>query len=161
MDISTYFYSAAAVLLVTSMGLAMLLIHVRKVKKELTAVVSGRFSSEEIICIDSSASFFGRASLKNRQLRGNGILVLTRDQLFFRRLFPELEFSIPLRTVRKVETPRSFLGKSVFRPLLKIDYMTDKGDTDSAAWHVRDLKNFIKGLRSLAGNQTIASPRED
>jgi hypothetical protein len=149
MDISTYFYSAAAILFVSASGLAFLLRHVRKVTRELTGAVSGRFSSDEIICIDSSASFLGRASLKYRQIRGNGVLVLTRGQVFFRRLFPELEFSIPLRTVRKVETPRSFQGKSVFRPLLKIDYKTDTGDTDSVAWCVSDLKNFIKGLEKL------------
>jgi len=114
-----------------------------------------KFNDEEIICQDNWASFFGRKSKKFKQVRGNGVLILTRDTLIFRRLMPELEISIPLKNVRNVETPRSFLGKSIFRPLLRVDYQTEAGEMDSIAWYVRDLECFKKGIE----NQRTKSER--
>ncbi len=123
----------------------------RKREQPVTAGWAGRIAPEDALCIDRSASWFGRQSQGMAQIRGNGVLVLTRKALWFRRLAPDLEITIPLESIRKISTPRSFLGKSIFRPLLRVDFVTRQGQDDAAAWYVRDLECFYAGLRDLCG----------
>jgi len=135
-------YIVSAVALLSAAGLFMFLLHVRKARRDLESAIIHRFGRDKILCMSSRAIFFGIASLKYAQIRGNGILVLTRDELFFRRLAPEMDISIPLANITAVETTRSFLGKSIFKSLLRVDYRTSSGEMDSAAWYVKNLNNF-------------------
>lgn len=139
-------FIAVAMVILVAMALLFLLISVRKKGKECHEAVAKRFRREDVICQDDSASFFGRRSKKFKQVRGNGVLILTENELFFKRLMPDMEISIPLKNVQGMETPSSFLGKSIFRPLLKVDYRTETGEVDSIAWYVKNLRCFVEGI---------------
>ena len=143
-----WLFVAVAVAILVVLALLFLLISVRRKGRECLEMVADRFRGEDVICQDNSASFFGKKSKKFKQVRGNGVLILTRRELFFRRLMPESEISIPLQNVQGVETPLSFLGKSIFRPLLKVDYRTETGEADSIAWYVKNLKCFREGIEN-------------
>ncbi|MBD3278234.1 MAG: hypothetical protein GF388_08040 [Candidatus Aegiribacteria sp.] len=93
------------------------------------------------------ANFFGVRSRGYRQVRGNGILILTDSELFFRMLLPAKELRIPLRSVTSVETVRSFLGKSKLRTLVKVNFRNSQGADDAAAWLVKDTDQWIDGVR--------------
>ena len=127
------------------------LMHLRNRERQAVAGVVSRTAPGDVLCIDKSASWFGRQSQGMAQIRGNGVLVLTRDTLWFRRLAPELEITIPLESIREVSTPRSFLGKSIFRQLLRVDFVTSQGHSDAAAWYVRELECFAARLGELCG----------
>jgi len=86
------------------------------------------------------ANFYGQESKGKVQMRGNGILVLTEDELYFEWLLPRREFRIPLSAIQAVETPSSFLGKTNFRPLLKVVFKNDSGQTDAMGWIVPDVE---------------------
>ncbi len=105
-------------------GLVSLIIFVRMAKKNTMDTIKRRLHGKEILYQDSSAVYFGKRSLNKRQIRGNGILILCRNELIFRRIFPGMEISIPLWQVKSIETTTRFLGKTFFKPLLKIDYQT-------------------------------------
>ncbi len=147
-NVNIFFFIGLIILLLSVVGLAMLMRHVRKARRDIDDVISTRFQRDEILCLDSRAVFFGIASCRYAQIRGNGVLVLTGDELFFRRLLPEMELSIHIENIVKVDTPRSFLGKSIFKPLLRVDYRTPSGQMDAAAWYVRNLHEFRKYLLS-------------
>jgi hypothetical protein len=85
------------------------------------------------------ANFFGQQSSGVLQGRGNGTLVLTDSELFFERWVLRKEYHIPLTAVESVETANSFLGKSIFQPLLKVNFRNDAGQPDAIAWYVPDL----------------------
>jgi len=98
--------------------------------------------------IVAGANFFGQESRGKSQVRGNGTLVLTETELYFEQLLPRREFHIPISRMQAVDTPRSHLGKSVGRRLLRVVFRNDSGDLDSIAWYVRDVDNLVRALES-------------
>jgi hypothetical protein len=55
---------------------------------------------------------------------------------------PKKEIKIPIDKMEKIEEVKSFLGKSKFRPLLKIGYIDENGQKNSAAWMVKNLQKW-------------------
>jgi hypothetical protein len=96
--------------------------------------------------IESGALFFGQESRGSTQMRGNGTLILTDDELLFKQWVVSKEFRIPLRSIQSIETPRSFLGKTQGVQLLKVNYLTESGAPDAIAWRVSDLAGLIRKI---------------
>ncbi|MBN2586380.1 MAG: hypothetical protein JXA64_00580 [Candidatus Fermentibacteraceae bacterium] len=96
------------------------------------------------------ANFFGLRSAGMKQVRGNGILLLTADRLYFRMLLPRRELTIPLDAVTSAGTVGSFLGRTKGRDLLEVDFTDEGGSEDSAAWLVGDLQEWVNGIRRSA-----------
>jgi hypothetical protein len=115
-------------------------------RQELERHAMSRYGHEGILLMEGSANFLGTSSRKMGQIRGNGLLVVTRKNLIFNRLLPDMELRIPLSRIISVENPRSFLGKRVFRPLVKVTYLGSDGSRDSSAWHVKDPSAFSSSL---------------
>ena len=88
----------------------------------------------------------GLESRGPRQVRGNGWLALTPDELRFRQWVPDRETRIPLAAVSTVETKRWWLGKSVGSRLLCVRWRTPDGAEDAMAWEVRDLDGWLADL---------------
>lgn len=107
-----------------------------------------KFQNKQILGVSSNANYFGRESLGMKQVRGNGILVLTNNELYYQMLLPREELSIPLDHIIGIEDTVSFLGKSRSMPLLKVVFKTEKG-TDSAAWLMKDVNHWKSILVEL------------
>lgn len=103
----------------------------QKVEKDL--------AGKEIKYAEDRANFFGQESLGITQVRGNGILRITEDEIYFCMLMPSRVFRFPIKSIMAVETPKSFLGKTKFVPLLKVAFTNEQGENDSAAWLVKNL----------------------
>ena len=110
-------------------------------EKAWQEVIDLKFRGREILLQTLSANFFGQRSKGAKQVRGNGALVLTNDELWFLRAYPVKEFSIPLKDVASVSLTRSHLGKTVGRDLLFVEYKTPEGN-DAIAWSVCDPDNW-------------------
>lgn len=106
------------------------------------------------------ANFFGIESLGFRQVRGNGILMLTEKDLVFGMFQPKRDFIIPLALIEKIELTESHLNKTVLQPLLKVYFTNEKGEADSVAWWVvnpKEWKNLLEqGIKNL---HTLANRR--
>ena len=96
--------------------------------------------------IDVGPNSFGQKSRGKAQVRGNGTLILTDSELIFEQWVPSREFRIPLRAIRSVETPKSFLGKTQGVPLLEVGYLNEAGEVDSMAWRVAELSEWMRKL---------------
>ncbi len=96
--------------------------------------------------IESGALFFGQKSRGVMQMRGNGTLILTDDELLFKQWVVNKEFRLPLKLIQSIETPRSFLGKTQGVQLLKVSYLNESGAPDAIAWRVRDLAGLIRKI---------------
>jgi len=97
----------------------------------------------------------GLESRGRAQVRGNGRLVLTPDELSFRQLVPQRETKIPLTAVTSVGTERTWLGKWVGSKLLCVRWQTSDGGEDAMAWQVRDLDGWLAAIQT----QVAASKR--
>jgi len=98
--------------------------------------------------IVAGANFFGQESRGVTQMRGNGTLVLTDSELYFELLLPRREFHIPLASIQAIETATSHLGKTIGRPLLKVVFRNEAGQTDSIVWYVSDVEGLKQAIAS-------------
>ncbi len=144
MPVSNYFIMGSLLL---AAGLVFML---RKLLQTARAEVYAEYPEHVRILTSPMANLFGVQSGGMKQIRGNGILLLTASQIYFRMLLPRRELLVPLRSVTSVETPKSFLGKTKGRKLLKVDFRNDTGGTDSAAWLVQDLEKWVETIRRSA-----------
>ena len=139
-----YFIIASLLLVI---GLVFLL---RKFFKAAKAKVYARYPEHVRVLTSPMANLFGVQSGGMKQIRGNGILLLTSSQLYFRMLLPRRELLVPLGSITSVETSERFLGKTKGRKLLKVDFRNDVGGTDSAAWLVPDPEKWVETIRGQA-----------
>ena len=115
--------------------------------------VVSQFEGKTIHGVTSNANFFGQQSKGLGQVRGNGVLVLTEDELYFQLWAPKRELKIPYAALRGVEVVKSFLGKTKFKPLLKVDFENDQGEADAAAWLVSNLDQWKSGLEKIVADR--------
>lgn len=96
-----------------------------------------RFAAADVLVSDTLAESYGRASLGPNQARGNGVLAVTREQLFFMLYTPTRRLEIPLADVREVSLVRSHLGKASDTDLLLVRFAVAAGE-DAIAWRTHD-----------------------
>jgi hypothetical protein len=121
----------------------------QKIFKRRYNQILSNFEENYISLVSSNPNFYGQYSLGRSQIRGNGVLILTSDSLFFEMYFPKKKFNFPLRNIRNVDTVKSFLGKTQFRQLLRITFINNKGEEDSAAWLVKNLDIWINRIEQI------------
>ncbi len=138
---------AFAVLLV-----AVLLWYTRKRYREASEEVLMLYPQHSRELSSPMANFFGTKSAGMKQVRGNGILILTDSVVYFRMLVPRREVIIPLERINSIKTPRSFLGKSKGGKLLQLDYTNETGGEDAAAWMVSGLQEWLDKLKTMTGS---------
>lgn len=115
-----------------------IIVFLKRLQTDRAAAAHAQFPNTQIIV--PGANFFGQESRKGTQMRGNGTLVITDSEVYFERWLPRAEYRIPRSAIESLETPSWYLGKSVFRPLLKINFRRDDGTHDSMAWFVPDIQ---------------------
>lgn len=101
----------------------------------------------EPVVIDERANFFGVESAGARQWRGNGCLAASDEAIAFAMWLPRRTLRIDRSRLVAADRTQSHLGKTVGRPLLRVRFETDGGDSDVAAWYVTDLDRWLDALR--------------
>lgn len=123
---------------------------VAKLFKNRIKEIIAKFQENEIIKISESANYFGLESKDVRQIRGNGVLILTKEKLYFEMwVKPKTIVEIPINSIQKIESVKSHLRKSRFQKLLKVIFTNEQWNSDSVAWLVRDLDDWMQLLEKL------------
>ena len=136
----------AGILLLVALAFVLAMLPVRARAKRLEAGLEEELG--EGILRRANAQGLGLESRGRSQVRGNGWLVLTADELRFRQWVPDRETVVPLAAVTDVGTEKSWLGKWVGRRLLRVRWRTPEGGTDAMAWNVQDLDGWLAALDS-------------
>ncbi|MBD1913207.1 MULTISPECIES: hypothetical protein [unclassified Leptolyngbya] len=109
--------------------------------------MQARFPTQQILRSEMTANFFGLESRGRGQIRGNGVLVLTPEELWFSQFAPRGNISIPLPQIMQVRLVNAHLGKRILgRKLLYVRFQTPEG-TDAAAWVVEDAEGWQAAIR--------------
>ncbi len=108
-------------------------------RRRATRSVRQLVGEGSIVAIDDRANGFGVTSAGVVQIRGNGCLAASRDELVFVMWVPKRELRIPRARITGIERTRWHLGKTVGRELLLVRFTNERGEEDAAAWLVRDL----------------------
>jgi len=120
----------------------------RHLARNAIAEVRRKFDAASFKLVCPNANFLGIQSSGLKQLRGNGTLVLLSDKIYFLMWVPRRECEIPLGSITRVEIAKSHLGKSFFRPLVKVHFTNSNGDSDSAAWLTDDAEKWRAQIES-------------
>ena len=121
----------------------------KKLFKKRIHEIHDKLEEENILIFDDMANFFGLESRGAWKIRGNGVLMLTEEELLFGMWKPKKELIIPAKSITKISNPKSHMHKSVVKPLLKVLFKNEKGNDDSAAWFVQDLSKWNEILNYL------------
>jgi hypothetical protein len=95
---------------------------------------------------ETDANSLGVESAGPWQVRGNGTLALTEEELLFAQWLPNRLLRIPRSSITEVTTTRSHLGKTIGHRLLKVIWAPETGGQDSIALWVKDLDGWIEAL---------------
>ena len=132
------------ILLFVALLFALIMIPVARRARRVKAEMESEAGDAEL---SENAQGLGLQSRGKGQVRGNGWLVLTADELRFRQLVPDRETRVPRAAITAVESERWWLGKSVGRKLLIVRWRTPEGGDDAMAWNVRDLDAWLSALQ--------------
>ena len=127
-------------------------LYLNKLERQKSSKLYNEYKDEKIKEFDSKANFMGRKSAGYKQIRGNGVLLLTEEEIVFERWFPEKRIVIPINSVQNTEIVNSFLGKSKSKSILKIDFRDKEGNSDSCGWIVEDYEDWIANIKSFQAN---------
>ena len=109
--------------------------------------VEKRFQGKKIILQHNFAHFYGLESLGHFQAKGNGVLAMTKEELYFLKALPRREFKVPVKTITGISNPRSHLGKTNVAKLLRVDFIID-GRQDAIAWMVGgDVEKWTRAVQ--------------
>lgn len=100
----------------------------------------------DLLLEERGANSLGVESAGPWQVRGNGNLALTEDELLFAQWMPKRLLRIPRRSIVAVSKTDSHLGKRIGRPLLEVTWTREDGEEDSIALWVRDLDRWLAAL---------------
>ncbi|MFX1325345.1 MAG: hypothetical protein ACFE8N_10325 [Promethearchaeota archaeon] len=116
----------------------------KKIFKKRIKEIHQKFVRKEVLIFDDMSNFFGQESLGVWKVRGNGLLILTDEELYFGMWKPQKEFSIPINSIIEITNPKSHMNKYILKPLLKVIFRNKEGESDSAAWYVSNLERWNK-----------------
>jgi len=125
-----------------------------KLFKKRKEEILKKFEGQKVLKAFESANFFGLESKGVKQVRGNGVLVLTKEKLFFEMwVKPKTIIEIPIKTIKEINVVKAHLYKSRFKPLLKVFFINGLGERDSVAWMVNNLEEWRNALEKLIFHQ--------
>ncbi|MBN2026018.1 MAG: hypothetical protein JW854_04595 [Actinobacteria bacterium] len=120
----------------------------KKLRVEAIEDIRKTVGEEKVYNVEDS-NCFGVLSKGYKQIRGNGVLALTDKGIHSRMFVPRKYLFIPLGSVRAVSNPRSFLGKTKARLLLRVDFVNEEGRDDACAWLVPSLQWWSGAVEAL------------
>lgn len=108
-----------------------------------------KFNERDVILVSKRANLFGQESKGSKQIRGNGVLVLTKEHLFFQMFLPKRILKILLKNIKNVTKESHHLRKVKHVDLLKVEFTNNNGEEDSAAWWVKNLEDWTTKIDAL------------
>jgi hypothetical protein len=140
------------ILTVTLIPLGVILgLAIRWLRRKKVAVTR-QWAQEGVLFLrgPEGANFSGFESQGLAQVRGNGFIALTGEDLRLTRAIPAAEWCIPYQQIKQATLEPSFLGKRRGRPVLVITFERD-GQPDRLGVYVRDGQAWVEAMSTLVG----------
>ena len=116
--------------------------------------IDERFGSRSILAMSFGVNFFGRATEPGKPLRSSGFLLLLSDQLFYRSRVKKIELEIPAARITRVYHDRTHKGVDLHQSLVKIDFLNDQNQKDTAAFKVPYPPQWMQAIENTLLKKT-------
>ena len=100
------------------------------------------------IIMSFGVNFFGRASEPGKARRSSGFLLLLNDALFYRSRVKKIELEIPGNRIARIYHDRSHKGVDLHQSLVKIDFLNDHNQKDTAAFKVPYPPQWMQAIEN-------------
>ena len=119
--------------------------------------IETRFGDQKILAMSFGVNYFGRASEPGKPRKSSGFLLLLPDQVFYRSRTARLELSIVGRKIAHVYPDNSIKGYNLHQSVMKIDFINEHDEKDSAAFKVPYPPQWIRAIENnlLKNNPTL------
>jgi hypothetical protein len=124
-------------------------VYLKRKQDELEAGFQQRFSGKNIRLVDKNALFVAQESDGYSHFRGIGYLVLTDDELYFKRQLINKVIQVPISSIKNVRETYSLGGQNLGKLMLRIDFDDSSGKNDSMALRVKELKRWKKAIADM------------
>ncbi len=110
--------------------------------------IEERFGSQKILAMSFGVNYFGRASESGPPRKSSGFLLLLPDRLFYRSRLKKIELDIPGSSIARVYHDRSHKGTNLHQSLVKINFINDQNEKDTAAFKVPYPPQWINAIEN-------------
>ncbi len=110
--------------------------------------IDERFGSNQVIAMSFGVNFFGRATEPGAPRKSSGFLLLLPDRLFYRSRVKKLELEIPAASIARVYHDKTHKGVNLHQSLVKIDFINQENQKDTAAFKVPYPPQWINAIEN-------------
>ena len=110
--------------------------------------IEARFGKQPIVAMSFGVNYFGRTSDPGRLRRSSGFLLLLTDRLFYRSRAARIELDIPTDRIARVYPGTSLKGVELHQSVVKVDFLNERNDRDSAAFRVPYPPQWIQAIQN-------------
>ncbi len=110
--------------------------------------IENRFGGQKILAMSFGVNYFGRASEPGKPRKSSGFLLLLSDGLFYRSRTARLELHIAANKIAHVYPDNSIKGVNLHQSVMKIDFINENHDRDSAAFKVPYPPQWIHAIEN-------------
>ncbi|MGD8992454.1 MAG: hypothetical protein PVI00_13440 [Desulfobacterales bacterium] len=110
--------------------------------------IESRFDSRPILAMSFGVNFFGNATEPGKPRRSSGFLLLFSDALFYRSRVKKIELEIPASRIARIYHDRVHKGVDLHQSLLKIDFLNEHDQKDTAAFKVPYPPQWMQAMEN-------------
>jgi hypothetical protein len=110
--------------------------------------IDARFGNQNLRAMSFGVNYFGRATEPGKPRRSSGFLLLLPDSLFYRSRVKKIELQIPGSRIARVYHEKSHKGVDLHQSLVKIDFLNDENEKDTAAFKVPYPPQWINAIEN-------------
>ena len=125
------------------MGAVFLIAYIRNVE---TRRIRKRFREDEILLSSFGVQYYGVESEQGSPLKSTGVLVLTKDGIFYRAKFANRIVQIPGDKISSITAVDTFKGKNMYQKIVSINFVNEKGVRDRAGFRIPYPERWSKAI---------------
>ena len=110
--------------------------------------IDERFGNQNLQAMSFGVNYFGKATEPGKPSRSSGFLLLLPDSLFYRSRVKKIELQIPGSRIARVYHEKSHKGVDLHQSLVKIDFLNDENEKDTAAFKVPYPPQWINAIEN-------------
>ena len=110
--------------------------------------IENRFGNQKIQAMSFGVNYFGRASESGPPRKSSGFLLLLSDRLFYRSRLKKIELEIPASSIARTYHDRSHKGVNLHQSLVKIDFVNELNQRDTAAFKVPYPPQWMQAIEN-------------
>jgi hypothetical protein len=110
--------------------------------------IDARFGNQNLRAMSFGVNYFGQATEPGKPRRSSGFLLLLPDSLFYRSRVKKIELQIPGSRIARVYHEKSHKGVDLHQSLVKIDFLNDENEKDTAAFKVPYPPQWINAIEN-------------